>query len=112
MRIAPICISLVLLCGSLQATAQQQTSITATGKLVNIMGIGGESTGWAIQLDDQIAIEGKNVDAIELDGLNKKSQKLENKRVKVVGRISRQHGIERGDWPVLEVISIERARVS
>jgi len=52
----------------LPATAQQQTSITVTGKLVNIMSIGRESTGWAIQLDDQIAVEGKNVDAIELDG--------------------------------------------
>jgi hypothetical protein len=81
-----------------------------TGKLVNIVGLGGESTGWAIQLDSDFSVEGKAVDSIELDGLTKKAEKLENKHVEVVGKLSHRHGVERGDWVVLEVVSIKQVK--
>ena len=81
-----------------------------TGKLVNIMDVGGESTGWAIQLDSAISVDGKQVDAIELDGLTKKAQNLEDKHVEVVGKLSHRHGAERFDWAVLEVVSMKQVK--
>jgi hypothetical protein len=41
-----------------QASAQEQKPITVRGKLVNIMGVE-ESTGWAIQLNSAISVDGK-----------------------------------------------------
>jgi hypothetical protein len=35
-----------------------------TEKLVNIMGVGGESTGWVIQFDFAISVDGKQVHSI------------------------------------------------
>jgi hypothetical protein len=54
--------------------------------------------------------DGKLVDSIELDGLTKKAQKLEDKHVEVVGKLSHRHGVERGDWAVLEVVSIKQVK--
>jgi hypothetical protein len=62
MRIGQV---LALLCICFAATAQEQ-KITATGKLVRAMAIGGESTGWTIQLDSEIDIGGKQVHSIEV----------------------------------------------
>jgi len=49
----------------LHAKAPAQ-KITVTGKLDRVMAIGGESTGWAIQLDSEAAIDGKQVNSIEV----------------------------------------------
>jgi len=94
----------------LQASAQEQKPITVTGKLVNIVDVGGESTGWAIELDSAISVEGKQVDSIEVDGLTRKTEKLEDKHVEIVGKLSHRHGVERGDWSVLEVVSIKQVK--
>jgi hypothetical protein len=44
----PTMMHLLLLCICLRAAAQEQKPITVTGKLVRVMAIGGESTGWSI----------------------------------------------------------------
>jgi hypothetical protein len=54
--------------------------MTVTGKLARVMAIGGESTGWTIQLDSEAAIDGKQVNSIEVDSRKtKRLEKLENK---------------------------------
>ena len=53
-------------------------------------------------------IGGKQVDSRELDGLTKKAEKLEDKHVQVVAKLSHRHGVELGDWAVLEVVSIKQ----
>lgn len=84
--------------------------ITVTGKLIRAMAIGGESTGWAIQLDPEIVIDGKSVHSIEVSFADiKKLQELENKRVEASGTLSRRHGVERGYRPVLHIASIRAA---
>jgi len=55
MRLVALALNLLLLCVCLQASAQEQKPITVRGKLVNIMGVGGESTGWAVELDSTIS---------------------------------------------------------
>ena len=110
MRWAAFSMSLLLLCVCLRAPAKAQDPITVRGKLVNIMEMGGESTGWAIELDSDFSVDGKTVESIELDGLTRKAEKLQDKHVEVVGKLSHRHGAERGDWPVLEVVSIKQVK--
>jgi hypothetical protein len=63
--------------------------MTVTGKLAHVMAIGGESTDWTIQLDSEAAIDGKQVDSIEVDSpKTKRLEKLENKHVKATGLLS------------------------
>jgi heat shock protein HslJ len=102
-------VMLILTCICVMAVAEEQGTTTVTGKLVRVMGIGAESTGWAIELESEISIDGKQVNSIELSGVTKKAEKLANERVKVIGKLSHRHGVERGDWPILEVSSIRKA---
>lgn len=90
---------------ALRAQEQKpQDSITVTGKLNRVMAIGGESTGWAIQLDHEITIEGKQVSSLEIDyPKTKRLEKLENKPVNASGKITHRHGVESGDRIILEV---------
>jgi hypothetical protein len=45
MRFVALGLNLLLFCICLQALAQEQKPITLRGKLVNIIGMGGEATG-------------------------------------------------------------------
>jgi heat shock protein HslJ len=85
--------------------------ITVTGKLTRVMAIGGESTGWAIQLDSEVAVEGKQVSSIEVYSRKTKTlEKLENKRVAATGSLSHRQGVETGEQIVLEISSIAEAQ--
>jgi len=42
--------------------------------------------------------------------LTKKAEKLEDNHVEVVGKLSHRHGVERGGWAVLEVVSIKQVK--
>ena len=109
MRIARILVVVALLgYGSLRAGARSQ-KITVTGKLTRVMAIGGESTGWSIELDAESAIDDKQVHAVEIDYHNRsKLGKLENQHVKAVGEISRGQRVETGDRTILELSSIKK----
>jgi heat shock protein HslJ len=114
MRIARVSTSLILVfsCICLQAQPPRQ-KITVTGKLGRVMAIGGESTGWAVQLDSATNIDGKQVDSIEVNYRKSgKLEKLENKHVKATGRLSHRHGVETGERPVLEISSITEAKAT
>jgi heat shock protein HslJ len=103
----------LLLCTCLQAGAQEPKPVTVTGKLVRVMAIGGESTGWAIQLESEIAIEGKQANSIEIDyHKTAKLEKLENMRVKASGNLAHRHGVETGERPILVVSSIKKVKAT
>ena len=40
------------LTGTIQAVKAPEVEITVTGKLIRVMAIGSETTGWAVDLDD------------------------------------------------------------
>jgi heat shock protein HslJ len=114
MRMARLTASLILtlLCISLQAQTPEQ-KLTVTGKLSRAMAIGGETTGWVIQLESEITIKGKQVDSIELDyHKTSKLEKLQNQRVQVVGTLSHRQGVETGDRTVLVASSIREAKAT
>ena len=77
-----------------------------TGKLTHVMGIGGETTGWALELNSDLTIEGQTFRSIEVSGPAKKLASLAGQEVKARGVIKHRQGVERKDWLVLEVSSI------
>jgi heat shock protein HslJ len=106
------CLILVLV-GSCVSAQTKQPVITVTGRLTRAVAIGGESTGWMIQLDAEITIDGKQISSIEVDDPNtERLTKLENKRVIAMGNLSHRHGVETGERTVLEIRSITEPQES
>ena len=113
MRIARIAavVVMVLVCACAQAAPQAQTKMTVTGTLARAMAIGGESTGWSIQVDPEITVDGKPVHSIEISYQGaQKLEELKDKRVKATGKLTHKLGVETGDRPVLDVSSIKGSK--
>ena len=109
MRIARIGsgLAVVLLCICSYAQTPSQT-MTVTGTLTRAMAIGGESTGWTIQFDSEVAVDGKPAHSIEVDSRKtKKLEKLDNKHVEATGVLSHRQGVETGQRIVLQLSSIK-----
>ncbi len=114
MRMARIGIVLAwaLLCVGVEAFSQEQR-MTVVGKLTRAVAIGGESTGWAIQLESDADIGGKPVNTIEIASRDsRKLEQLQDKRVRAVGRLSYRSGVETGRRPVLDISSMEETAQS
>ena len=118
MSIARLSTRLILLLASvgLQAQAQQQAQppqqeITLTGKLVRAMAMGGESTGWVLELESPTRLGGKPVSAIQVDyDRTETLETLASKRVRATGEVTHRHGVETGEQPVLKVSSLREAK--
>lgn len=103
---------LAFFCVCSQAQEQAQ-KITVSGTLNRAIAIGGESTGWAIQLEPETAIEGKQVSSIEADyPKTARLEKLNGKRVTATGTISHRQGVETGDRAVLIISSIKETKAT
>ena len=85
-------------------------TVEATGKLVKVMAVGAETTGWAIQFEDEVSFGGKGTHSIEVEGDAKKFGKLENKKVTVKGTIAHRSGVETKDRMVFVVQKIKEWR--
>lgn len=100
-------LALGLSCLLLQAQTQEQR-ITVTGRLGRSMAIGAETTGWSVDLDTPVSIEGKPVRSLEIAYSQAETlEKLVNQQVRAKGRLVQQHGVESGDRMVLQVSSIK-----
>jgi hypothetical protein len=109
MRIVRVVFGLVLLCACLEAQTDVQ-KVTVMGKLTHVMAIGGESTGWAIEVESPLTVDGKELHSIEVDyKKTSKLQKLENKRVSATGKMTHRKAVETGDRLVLEAVSVKEA---
>jgi heat shock protein HslJ len=101
-----LALAFFLIC--LAGTAQE--TITVTGTLTRAMAIGGESTGWSIQLDSEISIGGKQVQSVEVEAQGKNLEALNDKHVRATGKVSHRQGVERGDRIILAVSSIREIK--
>jgi hypothetical protein len=112
MRILRLSIGLILALSALTSEARAQGSrIAVTGELKRVAAIGGESTGWVVQLDSETIIDGKKVAFIEVEYKNPgRLEKLENMRVEARGVLSHRQGVESGERTVLVVSSIRMAK--
>ena len=100
----------LLLCVGARAAAQGtpvEGSVEATGNLVKVMAVGGETSGWAIEFEQEVSFGGNGVHSIEVEGDAKKFGKLENKKVTVKGSIVHRSGTERKDRMVFVVQKIK-----
>ena len=108
-----VSMGLILAIFGVHLQAQTPERQTVTGKLGRVMAIGGESTGWAIQLDSETTIEGKRVDSLEVDYSNtERLEKLADKRVRATGTLSHRKGVEMGERLVLVVSSMKEVKAT
>jgi len=112
MRFARFATSFAVLLFCLTPTLHAQSDkLTVQGKLTRVMAIGGETSGWAIELNPVLTVEGKQVSSIEVVALDsKKLEPLENKTVKATGKLSNATGIETGQRPILTLNSIKAVK--
>ena len=89
------------------ADMQGQGAITVTGKLERIMAIGGETTGLAVTLDGSLTLGGKEYRRIEVDPGAADVQPFVGKRVEITGTVGGRKGVERGEYPVIEISGIK-----
>ncbi len=103
---------LLVACGDKNVRRVQQQEdkrLTVQGVLTRVAAIGGETTGWAIRLDEPMEIDGKQIRLLDVDSQTGPWSQLDEKHVEASGRIVYRQGIERGGWPVLEVESMREA---
>jgi len=87
--------------------------IGVAGKLVRAMAIGGESTGWILELESTTTIDGKAMNSIQVSyRKTEQLEKLENARVRVTGKITHRQGVETGEHLVLDVSSIKETKAT
>lgn len=115
MRIGLASLPLALLCSCLllAQTSAHKGQIQVTGKLTRAMAIGGESTGWTLELSPEVTIEDKKYNSFEINySKTQKLEKLANRTVRVKGMLVTQSGVERGERQVLQVSSIKEVKAS
>jgi hypothetical protein len=102
-------IALALFClATPSPTRSQSDKLTVIGKLTRVMAIGAETSGWAIELNPVLTVQGKQVSSLEVKTTNtRKLESLENKTVKATGTLSNAIGVETGQRPVLNLSSIK-----
>jgi len=100
----------LLICVTPHSCAQkkplQPGEVILIGRLTRVMGIGGESTGWSLELTSDLTFDGLTFRSIEVSGPAKSLAKLADQEVRTRGFIKHRHGVERKDWLVLEITSI------
>ena len=85
---------------------QPAKSTTVTGKLTRSMAIGGESTGWTIELDTELTVDSHPVKSIEVDAPAAKLEPLADKHVSARGRLTTIESPERGKRTILKISRI------
>ena len=89
------------LTGTIKAVKAPEVEITVTGKLIRVMAIGSETTGWAVDLDEPRQIGGKQITRIEIDPAGSQVDDFENRRIEVAGILAQRSGIERREYWVI-----------
>ena len=83
-----------------------EVRLTVTGNLVKMTAIGGETSGWAVVLDNPRQLGGKMIKRFELDPAGRKLDKFKDKHLEITGLLQTRTGDERGRYRVLVVKNI------
>ncbi|HVO58927.1 MAG TPA: hypothetical protein VMT51_14640 [Dongiaceae bacterium] len=81
--------------------------VVLIGRLLRTMAIGGETTGYTLELRSEAELSGQKVHEIAVAGKAKKLSKLVDQMVKARGVVEKRHTTERGDWLVLKISAIK-----
>jgi len=85
-------------------------SLTVRGLLTRSAGIGGETTGWVVVLDQPVKVEGQKLNMLEVEFDSARWPMKEDTQVEATGRLTFRQGVERGRFPVLRVTSIREIK--
>lgn len=107
-----ICTALVLLLSDISLTASSLTlrskRLTVLGTLTDDMTIGPEKSGWTIQLNPVIIVDGKLISSIQIkSSRSRQLEPLEDKFVQAKGKLTFIAGTETAQRPVFELSSIK-----
>jgi len=96
-------------CDDKRPSAGQGTTapLTIRGLLTRSVGIGGETTGWIVVLDQPAEVEGRKLNMLEVEFDSARWPIKEDTRVEATGRIAFRTGVERGRHPVFRVDSFK-----
>ena len=84
-----------------QTAKTPAVEITVTGKLIRVMAIGGETTGWAVDLDKPRQLGGANLPRLTIDPAGHPLAAYNHRRVEIAGVLEKRTGIERQDYWVI-----------
>ena len=80
--------------------------ITVTGKLLRVVVMGGDTTGWVVKLDTSLKLAGKDYERIEIDPKGTDLEPYVGKHMEITGTVGVRKGLKRGEYFILEGISI------
>jgi hypothetical protein len=105
-RFSALCF-LLLLCVFLPLHAKSK-KLTVTGKLTRTMAIGAETSGWLIELNPAITLDGKQLTSLEVQSSDtQKLESLNGQWVQAKGTLSSISGVETGARTILQVSSVK-----
>lgn len=82
--------------------------LTVMGKLTRVMAVGGESTGWAIELNPVITLDGQQISSLEIHSSDRqKLESLKDQLVEAKGELTYVSGAETPPRPALQLSSIK-----
>lgn len=107
MRTPRLALSLLCIVSSFMFSQAGGESVSVSGKLTRVMTIGAEGSGWMLQLDAPLTIEGEEVHAIEVTAPEgEKLDDLNEKQVTATGAVGHRTGVETGEKPMLALTEI------
>ena len=106
------CTVSLLLCSAASLSAPslsfKATRLTVLGTLTDDLVLGAEASGWTIQLNPVIIVDGKLISSIEIKSSNKhRLASLEDKFVQATGKLIVLSGRNASQRPVFELSSIK-----
>ncbi|OFW05769.1 MAG: hypothetical protein A3G20_07900 [Acidobacteria bacterium RIFCSPLOWO2_12_FULL_59_11] len=94
----------------LESSAQEsdRTADRFAGKLVRVVAIGGETTGWAVRLDSERQAGGVTIRQVEVDPAPRqvRLESFQDQRVEITGTLTWRRGVERKKYPVVIIETI------
>jgi hypothetical protein len=91
---------------------QGPAKVTVVGILSRVVVIGGETTGWMMELNRSFLIYGKPLLEIDVDPRDQSVEKYRDKHVKLSGNVTIRKGKERGEYLVIELETIQLAETN
>lgn len=98
---------LVITLNNRLSAKETPSKVTVVGILIRVVVIRGETTGWIVELNREQEISGNPTLEIDLDPRGQSIEKYTDKRVQITGNVLPRIGVERGDYPVIELETIQ-----
>ncbi len=101
-------LGLALLAGPAVAGPGGAVSLRVTGRVVRVVAVGGETTGWALDLDVPARIEDREMRRLEAEPADVLAR-FEGRRIAAAGTLVWRTAVERGRDPVLHLDQVGEA---